>query len=363
MDKLLSVCIPTYNRSRQLDALLNALTEQAVPYAGIVEIVVVDNGSDFDCRKIVNGHSQIFPIKYHGRKVNVGAVLNVVEIATFGSGKYCWLIGDDDLLSKGALREIIECLSGDQDFAAIVVGCSFEKNDRRDAVIRNGSDSKRNLFANSGKNRKVVDWSETFNFTNKPALYSYIGSVVFPRREWVKILESKRQELENPEFTSLFTTFPHAVIWAEILAHKKVLFIEDPLVYFFVGDQEWIGSWKTMLFTRVLEYADYLQELGVSPECAARYRDTVFNNSGDALYDLVTKPDGYSRRNFKFKKIIRKYRNIVSFQELLAGVFNRFTGFRSLLRFWLSSEREIPFSVLIKGMLRILALKVRGKIK
>ena len=51
---LVSFCIPTYNRARYLDSLLESLTQQLAEFPHTFEVLISDNGSDDDTAAVVS---------------------------------------------------------------------------------------------------------------------------------------------------------------------------------------------------------------------------------------------------------------------------------------------------------------------
>ena len=70
---LLSICIPTYNRSEKLDNCLNSIliSIQNVKERNF-EICISDNCSSDNTEKIVKKYKNIFEINYHKNNDNLG---------------------------------------------------------------------------------------------------------------------------------------------------------------------------------------------------------------------------------------------------------------------------------------------------
>ena len=111
---LLSICIPTWNRAKYLEQSLMRFAEQVkdINHAEI-EIYVSDNCSDDNTKEIVENYIvQGLPITYSRNEQNLGAALNFVKCMQWASGKYIYLLGDDDVLKKGAIDRILNALRG-----------------------------------------------------------------------------------------------------------------------------------------------------------------------------------------------------------------------------------------------------------
>lgn len=140
---LLSILIPTYNRSREL---IKNIT-QLIQYISIlqrwneIEIVCADNNSDDQCREnlrkfFADNKSKI--VTYFHSK-NIGFEKNLLFLLKNCSGKYVMLLGDDDYISFDYLKLVLEYLNT-QKISAIFPNCySVNENgirisDTRDAI-------------------------------------------------------------------------------------------------------------------------------------------------------------------------------------------------------------------------------------
>ena len=109
---LLSICIPTWNRAKILSISLKSFQEQLASIdSSEIEIFVSDNASDDDTPLIVQSFiDQGLPITYNRNPENVGAAGNFIKCMQWASGKYIWLLGDDDLLNDGAISYILDLI-------------------------------------------------------------------------------------------------------------------------------------------------------------------------------------------------------------------------------------------------------------
>lgn len=113
-NEFLSICVPTRNRSHLLKDLLTSIgkevTASLLPPEAI-RIYVSDNASTDETgemsRKFL-GHLPHFT--YWRNESNLGAIRNVIACATKASGRYQWIIGDDETVRPGALNYILDYL-------------------------------------------------------------------------------------------------------------------------------------------------------------------------------------------------------------------------------------------------------------
>ena len=107
---LLSICIPTWNRSKYLSISLDRFKQQFTEIDNKdVELLISDNHSDDDTPQVVQSYiKQGLPITYNRNEENIGAAKNFIKCMELASGKYIWLLGDDDFLLPAALKYLIE---------------------------------------------------------------------------------------------------------------------------------------------------------------------------------------------------------------------------------------------------------------
>jgi glycosyltransferase involved in cell wall biosynthesis len=102
----LTVAIPTYNRLNYLKELLPELIKQCKPYSDI-EIIVSNNCSTDGTGEYL---ATLPGIQTWTNTRNVGAAENFVLCVESSQGKYVWLFGDDDLLCKGGIDNVMDTL-------------------------------------------------------------------------------------------------------------------------------------------------------------------------------------------------------------------------------------------------------------
>lgn len=107
-EKLLSVCIPTFNRAEKLDRLLGWLQEQVRGVESEVEICISSNGSTDNTAQVVAKWKRVLPIVYQRNPRNRGSDFNELAIMKMANGRFCWLVGDDDQPLPGAVKTLLK---------------------------------------------------------------------------------------------------------------------------------------------------------------------------------------------------------------------------------------------------------------
>lgn len=113
---LLSIAIPTHNRSGYLRELLQSL-QGDLQNESRVELVVSDNCSSDDTPAIIADFiSRGMQIRSFRNETNIGADANFLQCFDLTKGTYLWIIGDDDLVVPGAVPAILgKCATKEYD--------------------------------------------------------------------------------------------------------------------------------------------------------------------------------------------------------------------------------------------------------
>ena len=95
---LLSIVVPTYNRSSELLYSLEIFRQQIKPeFLDQVEVIVCDDASTDDTEFSMTAlQQQDTCIRYIRYPENVGLERNLIECANHACGEYLWIFGDDD---------------------------------------------------------------------------------------------------------------------------------------------------------------------------------------------------------------------------------------------------------------------------
>lgn len=110
---ILSICIPTYNRAEKLDRLLSSVQKEIAGSVGQVEVCISDNCSSDGTPQVVGKWEKLLPVVKSRNIENFGLDVNFAKVVMMASGKFAWLMGDDDVLEGGAVKRLIASLSSE----------------------------------------------------------------------------------------------------------------------------------------------------------------------------------------------------------------------------------------------------------
>lgn len=173
--------MPTHNRARFIGEALESVISQANDN---VEIVIVDGASTDNTAEVVQRYQQKFKnlVYYRGEK-NEGVNRDMAKTIELARGEYCWLFSDDDSLKSGAIKRILkEIESGYEIYLCNVTACDLSMRPLRERFWL--SAEIRDRVFNLHEKKELIEYCDKANSIG--ALFSYWGSIVLRREEWIK---------------------------------------------------------------------------------------------------------------------------------------------------------------------------------
>ena len=116
---VLSICVPTYNRARYLECLLEDLSASIGELGFSYELLIGDNASEDETGAVVGKYEGQLTVRYFRRPRNVGAAKNLSQLFKAARGRYIVYVADDDLLIPGAIGCHIAYLEANPDVGAV----------------------------------------------------------------------------------------------------------------------------------------------------------------------------------------------------------------------------------------------------
>ena len=112
MNRILGICIPTYNRAEilknNLENLINKVSRYKIP------IYISDNNSGDHTEEVVLDKMKEYNyITYSRNSQNIGSAKNFEKALSLCETKYAWLLSDDDTIC-GDVRDIFDILEQNQ---------------------------------------------------------------------------------------------------------------------------------------------------------------------------------------------------------------------------------------------------------
>jgi glycosyltransferase involved in cell wall biosynthesis len=117
----LSICVPTFNRAKELSNLL-----QSIPPESSVEVVICDDGSTDNTEEVINKFKNILTINYFFQE-NKGRSIAIVKAIMKSTGDFIVLMDSDDIFHKDGLKNILKTIAKNRTEESIVFGVSIKK--------------------------------------------------------------------------------------------------------------------------------------------------------------------------------------------------------------------------------------------
>jgi glycosyltransferase involved in cell wall biosynthesis len=169
----LSICLATRNRRAFIGETLDGILAQLVPG---VEVIVVDGASTDGTATLLAAYaSRHSALRCHLEQTNSGVDGDYDKAVLYASGRHCWLMTDDDVLTPGAVDRVLSCL--DEDPELLVVDSEVRTADLGELLApRRLRFSGERRYGRGDGDRLLEDLGDALSF---------IGCVVVKRDVWM----------------------------------------------------------------------------------------------------------------------------------------------------------------------------------
>jgi len=124
IEKILTIAIPTYNRSAYLRECLEHICPQLVDE---IQLVVRDNCSNlYNYDEFIHPYCEKYGIVAFRNKVNIGGDANIARLYEDCETKWLWVIGDDDYILGNAISLVLKTINNHPDDIYIKFHSEFE---------------------------------------------------------------------------------------------------------------------------------------------------------------------------------------------------------------------------------------------
>jgi glycosyltransferase involved in cell wall biosynthesis len=213
---ILSICMLVYNQPEDVQRLLGSISSQIDER---VEIVIRDDSTNDDTKKIVHTFSQIPQLKYHkGSKQGIDkTILFLTKAAT---GRFIWWMGDDDI-SSDAIGRILDLIIKYPDLGFLWANYKIINTDT--------------VAIDIPESRFFKDIDELLEKSG--TALGFISSCIFNRLLALNSLEDAKRYI-GTEFVNLF------IVLHVITSSKKCYFLCEPIVLCYPASNEEIKKNK-----------------------------------------------------------------------------------------------------------------------
>ncbi|MEO8270059.1 MAG: glycosyltransferase family 2 protein [Aureliella sp.] len=284
---LLSICIPTYNRSELLDVCLASILPQIQRWGEMVEVVISDDASNDGTEALLDRYAQHYHFRRHRHAQNVGLVGNVTFVAgKLARGEFVWLLGDDDLLAVGAIDQVVERLQNMPEVDLLALNVGYYPFENRPSVaeatggIRAGSESQ---LRNKGL-QGMLPFEQLLQ--GPCADFTAMYSSIMRRTYWTAGFP---EPLSGEPFTSARNSYPNAWLIAQNMPGKQAAALRDPLVCIYAMQAEqfsWASYHPRTVVLHLTELLKLFEANGVPHRVLEPYYLYQLNHRGTDLGNL-----------------------------------------------------------------------------
>lgn len=296
----ISICIPTFNRSKHLANCLNSIILNTNYSKKDVQICVSDNCSTDETEAVVRHAQNKIDILYRRNKKNLGIPRNFLNVINMADGQYAWLIGDDDLLMPNTFQILLKIIDENSSVDFFYIN-SFHLTSEYIFKHPQPFDTN-NLPINMERFSKRRN-SGQLNFLeliNPETSFDFLGGMflsIFKREKWIKNSHVLDNDAVNEEkiFSHFDNTFPHVKIFANAFSNSKAYFHAEPLSVCLTGVREWVSMYPFIRSVRLIEALDEYRKNGLPYSTYWRCKNFALRTFiPDMVYILIfKKKSGY----------------------------------------------------------------------
>ena len=321
MNKILSICIPTFDRADSLNLLLESISKIDLDTRLRIEVCISDNHSCDHTEEVVLKWKKAYRINYIRQMKNIGGSKNQMSVLGLATGKWVIIVGDDDTIEYENMRTHINML----DQADVGKSIFININGKYDGPM------------SSRRSKKML-------VETKLKIYGFTGNHIFPR-------SAALENLLNID-PSKVLGWPHLYVFLRLASENGVFIYKSNIVKkkgvrTGVEYEDWKHEeWVRLIFMRlkIIKYA-------LSKNCFflslfLSFKD-IFSSQlmvNLVYYIICSKPN-----NINTLPIVQDYRDEDT------TIAHKFTSFMFILIFKGQNIliRMIPFFIYKKILMKI----------
>lgn len=176
----ISLCIPIFNRAKDLEKLLKSLNIEDSNLN--LEIIISDNNSNDNIIEIIKKYEKIFKnFKYIKNNKNMGFDYNLQNAIEQSTGEYIWLMGSDDILTKNSLKNLIKELEENINIYILNGKVKINNELKNRDGLKNIKENKKYLNLENNLSLYINDIENDISL-----LFAFISSIVIKRELYLK---------------------------------------------------------------------------------------------------------------------------------------------------------------------------------
>lgn len=306
---ILSICIPTYNRTEHLHNCLNSiLIAKKKTTKFNFEVCVSDNNSEQDVKKIINEYSDKLKIKFNKNEKNLGFANNAIKSVSMAEGEYSWIIGNDDLITPDSLVSLQSILTTNLDKDYFYIN-SYYMNSKILEKFPKPFDTKNIDFKNLTSISKIKeDRSVKFwDVIDKEVSWDFLIGIfvsIFRTKNWLQQVGNlNKKKIDDTGVWSTFeNTCLNPILIAESCSNSKAYICSKPLSINLFGEREWGDMYEFIEIVRIPELIDFYRSKGLGFKKYIYCKNYSLRNFSNYFYKIYFGP-------------VQKGKNLVNFRK------------------------------------------------
>jgi len=257
---ILSICIPTFNRSALLKECLESFLPEASRYG--IPILISDNNSSDGTSEVLKDFKSRYPLLTY-RSSDRPAHQGLTESVEMADTEYCWLFSDDDCVVGNPIGQILEAIS--KRMGLVILNASTMDKNLSQVVEERRLSLNEDIFYQPGEHEA---------FLKSTAFYaSFLGCAVVQRE---KFLNFQRQVHEE-------TYFRHLASILRYCPGEHIQVIAEPYIQIRLNNSGWSTNrfevlmldWPRCIWSLPTSYSDACKRAVVRPLRVGSIREMV----------------------------------------------------------------------------------------
>ena len=312
-EKLLTVCISTYNRAEKLSRNLENWFHLDNHEIHEAELIVCDNCSTDNTNTICSTFLKKNKFTYIRNKRNLGILGNLEICAERANGKFVWIIGDDDLVKPNAIELVVGIIKKHKDIPLIYVNYSYIEQ-----ICKSNENPKKiakEVYVSSSQADGLYKIRHLC--TNNENFFTGIYTCIFENKHAKKAFVC--QNSAQP-FSDLKTSAPSSFYVLNNLMDSYGYWVSMPQIAIDLD-----VSWKAFIPIWVLKIVPEMHDLAISKGSSEQevifWREYHVKFIYQNLRRFFKQKDSQYRGVFEFSKLINQYKKSDAFKKIKKKMF------------------------------------------
>lgn len=299
-DPILSICIPTFNRSVFLIECLESVLESAKGYESKLEIIISDNASNDETTNVAAQYVEKFSFIHYNRNFKNVIDENFFIAARLAKGKYVWIFADDDKMERSAIENVMNMIALEYDI--IILNYSMWDKFFSTKIKENGMGVRHQLiFTNSDLLLKTLG-----------IRIQYLSSIIIQKSKLLCLANSEYNPFHEYGASFLLS------VYSGVKDSLKGIYIHEPLVAYrgFNSDITESKKWYKYFVTGSTLLLETLRKKGYSKSAVNKAKNKV-------IVEYVARDILHRKRNNNidiqniFSVLLKNYKYCLYFWFLL----------------------------------------------